>query len=97
MILMSLLGGAGDASAGARKTLAELVERKDPAWPILQQAVADAHGRARLLPTTEIASIGPSSADTMGTNASTPHSRNLPTRVMPGSRNRASYQMVSGV
>jgi hypothetical protein len=35
-----------------RKTLPELLERADPAWPEVQRAVADSQGRARILPTT---------------------------------------------
>jgi hypothetical protein len=34
------------------KTLAELLNRSDPAWPIIQKLVAGAAGRARVLPTT---------------------------------------------
>jgi hypothetical protein len=40
------------AQAAPRKSLAELVNQQDPAWPVVQEAVAGSHGRARILPTT---------------------------------------------
>jgi hypothetical protein len=35
-----------------RKPLADLINREDPAWPIIARAVAASRGRARILPTT---------------------------------------------
>jgi hypothetical protein len=52
LMAVSVAASAEPQGAAVRKTLAELINREDPAWPLIQRAVADSQGRARILPTT---------------------------------------------